>query len=87
MKKPQFQEAVHQVVAAIPKGSVMTYGDVAAAAGYPGAARAVGSLMAKNIDPSIPCHRVIRSDGTIGNYNRGGYQRKQELLREEGYLK
>ena len=50
-------------------------------------ARAVGAVMRKNFDESIPCHRVVHSDGTIGNYNRGGQARKTELLREEGFLK
>lgn len=82
----KFVERVHQVVAAIPKGSMMTYSAVAKKAGYPGAARAVGSLMAKNYDPRIPCHRVIRSDGKIGNYNRGGSKKKRALLIQEGAL-
>ncbi len=60
----------------------MTYGEVAELAGSPGAARAVGSIMKYNFDPSIPCHRVIRSDGKLGKYNRGA-GRKEELLREE----
>ena len=63
----------------------MTYKQVATAAGNPKAARVVGTLMAKNFDQSIPCHRVIRSDGKLGQYNRGA-ERKEELLREEGYM-
>jgi methylated-DNA-[protein]-cysteine S-methyltransferase len=66
------------VVAKIPKGKVMTYKQVAARAGNPKAARAVGTLMAKNYNPTIPCHRVVRSDGKIGNYNQGGRDRKRE---------
>ncbi len=81
-----FQTAVIKVVRSIPRGSVMTYGHVAAQAGHPGASRAVGTLMARNFDPTIPCHRVIKADGTIGNYNRGNDQ-KTKLLRKEGYLK
>jgi O-6-methylguanine DNA methyltransferase len=46
----------------------MTYGQVAAKAGKPGAARAVGTLMSKNYNPKIPCHRVVRSDGKVGGY-------------------
>ncbi len=83
----KFAEKVYAVVAKIPKGKTMTYKQVAAKAGKPGAARAVGSLMAKNYRPNVPCHRVIRSDGRIGNYNRGGSARKTEMLREEGFLK
>lgn len=78
-----FCERVLAIVRKIPMGSVMTYKDVARAAGSPGAARAVGSIMKSNYDPSIPCHRVIRSDGLIGEYNRGK-KRKRELLTHEG---
>ncbi len=83
----KFIERVHAVVAKIPRGSMMTYAAVAKKAGSPGAARAVGTLMAKNYDPKIPCHRVIRSDGKIGNYNRGGPKKKRALLIKEGALK
>lgn len=83
----KFAEKVYGVVAKIPKGKTMTYKQVANKAGKPGAARAVGSLMAKNYRAGVPCHRVIRSDGRIGQYNRGGQLRKTELLREEGFLK
>lgn len=62
----------------------MSYGEVARRAGFPGAARAVGSLMAKNFDPCIPCHRVIRSDGRPGEYNRGGEREKRRLMLLEG---
>lgn len=55
-----------------------------ALSGFPGAARAVGTVMRKNFDPLVPCHRVICSDGRLGAYNRGGAERKAELLREEG---
>jgi methylated-DNA-[protein]-cysteine S-methyltransferase len=75
---------VYAIVSKIPKGTVMTYGEVAKKAGKPGAARAVGMFMANNYDPKIPCHRVVRSDGKIGNYNRGGAARKKELLTKEG---
>ncbi len=80
----EFQTKVIKVVKSIPPGSVLTYKQVATQAGNPKASRAVGSLMAKNFDPTIPCHRVIRSDGTLGEYNRGK-SRKAELLRKEGY--
>ncbi|MDO8517705.1 MAG: MGMT family protein [bacterium] len=81
-----FSKRVYTIVARIPRGKVMTYKQVAARAGSPGAARAVGSLMKRNYSPKIPCHRVVRSDGKIGQYNRGGKERKLELLREEGFL-
>ena len=73
------------MVAKIPKGKTMTYKQVATRAGNPHAARAVGMLMSKNYNKAIPCHRVIRSDGKVGNYNRGGANRKEEILREEGW--
>jgi O-6-methylguanine DNA methyltransferase len=80
-----FREKALSVVRSIPKGSVMTYQEVAAKAGSPGASRAVGSLMKANHDPSIPCHRVVRSDGSIGEYNRaGGSKTKWSRLEEEG---
>ncbi len=78
-----FQEKVYAVVKKIPKGKVMTYAEVARKIGKPGAARAVGTVLSKNYDPKIPCHRVIRSDGTIGNYNRGGAKAKLEILKRE----
>ncbi|MCA9353956.1 MAG: MGMT family protein [Candidatus Kaiserbacteria bacterium] len=78
-----FTERVRAVVKAIPVGKVMTYAEVAAVAGNPKAARAVANIMARNFDPEIPCHRVIRSDGRPGGYNRGGEKVKQALLEEE----
>jgi len=79
-----FSEKVRDIVRKIPKGKTMTYKEVATKAGNPKAARAVGAVMRTNYDPSIPCHRVIASDGTMRGYNRGGVQRKQEMLFEEG---
>ncbi len=81
-----FKEKVLEVVRKIPKGSVLTYKQVAQKAGSPKAFRAVGAVMSKNFNPDIPCHRVIRSDGRIGNYNRGGVEKKIMILREEGYI-
>lgn len=78
-----FRDRVLEIVRAIPAGETMTYGEVAEAAGKPGAARAVGNIMSKNFNPDIPCHRVIRSDGKLGGYNRG-VERKVVLLRAEG---
>lgn len=80
-----FAKRVYSVVASIPRGKTLTYKEVAALAGSPNAFRAVGTLLSHNWDPNIPCHRVIRSDGTAGEYNRGA-QRKCEWLREEGAL-
>jgi len=80
-----FADKVRDVVKKIPKGSVLTYTQVAHKAGNAKAARAVGTVMKGNYDPKIPCHRVIRSDGKIGEYNRGGPKAKTALLRKEGY--
>ncbi len=61
----------------------MTYSEVARRAGSPRAARAVGNILHTNYDPGIPCHRVVRADGTSGGYNRGA-RRKIEILHAEG---
>ncbi len=82
-----FEEKVLDIVRKIPKGKTLTYIQVAKKAGSPNAARAVGSIMKKNFRPDVPCHRVIRSDGKIGDYNRGGSNVKLELLRKEGAIK
>lgn len=79
-----FQKKVLSVVKGIPRGSVLAYGEVASAAGYPGAARAVGTLMKHNYDPQVPCHRVIAASGFIGSYNRGGTIEKARILLREG---
>lgn len=80
----KFSQDILDVVRNIPRGGVLTYGEVSRRAGYPGAARAVGSLMKRNTDPDIPCHRVIRADGRPGQYNRGGEPAKRKLLEREG---
>jgi O-6-methylguanine DNA methyltransferase len=77
-----FKEKVLEVVKKIPKGKTLSYKQVAKLAGSPNAYRAVGNILNKNYDPKIPCHRVIRSDGKIGGYNRG-IKKKVELLRKE----
>ncbi|MCE9628470.1 MAG: MGMT family protein [Candidatus Vogelbacteria bacterium] len=78
-----FSQAVYEVVRKIPKGQVLTYKEVAALAGRPLAFRAVGNILTKNHDPKVPCHRVVRSDGKVGGYNRGSLN-KQKLLQQEG---
>jgi methylated-DNA-[protein]-cysteine S-methyltransferase len=80
--KLSFKERVLNVVKKIPKGKVLTYKEVAQRAGSPSAYRAVGNILNKNYDPSVPCHRVIKSDGSAGGYNRGKH-RKKELLKKE----
>lgn len=79
-----FSEKVKKIVSTIPKGSVLSYSEVAHAAGSSRAYRAVGTIMSNNKDPNIPCHRVIRSDGRAGGYNQGGSLQKIARLREEG---
>ena len=79
-----FADRVRAVVRQIPKGQVLTYGEVALRAESPGAARAVGNIMKANTDPTVPCHRVIASGGRAGGYNRGGAERKIAILRKEG---
>ena len=82
-----FKEKVLKIVASIPRGQVMTYKEVAKKAGNEKASRAVGNLMKANYNKSIPCHRVIRSDGKVGQYNRGGSKAKLALLKAEGGVK
>lgn len=84
MQKSNFTEKVKNIVAKIPKGKTMTYKEVADAAGNPKAARAVANIMAANYDPKVPCHRVIRTDGGLGGYNRGGIVKKRAILKSEG---
>lgn len=81
-----FKDRVLQIVKNIKKGDVMTYKSVAAMAGSPRASRAVGSFMRMNYDKAIPCHRVVRSDGVVGDYNRGGINQKVEILKSEGVV-
>ncbi|OHA17658.1 MAG: hypothetical protein A2664_03505 [Candidatus Taylorbacteria bacterium RIFCSPHIGHO2_01_FULL_46_22b] len=83
--KNSFKERVYTVVALIPKGKVLTYGEVARRAKSPRAYRAVGNILKRNFNPAIPCHRVICSDGSIGEYNRGR-ERKIALLKREGFV-
>lgn len=76
---------VLRACAAIPAGEVRSYAELAAAAGRPRAVRAAGHAMAVNPVPNVvPCHRVIRSDGRLGNYGAGGSERKAVMLRAEG---
>jgi len=80
-----FQEKVFAVVRKIPRGKVLTYQEVARRAGRPLAFRAVGNILNKNYNPAVPCHRVVRSDGKIGGYNRGS-EKKLLILKREGAL-
>ena len=78
-----FREKVLSIVAKIPKGETLSYKEVARRAGNQKAARAVGAIMRANHDPRIPCHRVIRSDGSLGGFNRGAELKKKLLKRED----
>jgi AraC family transcriptional regulator of adaptative response/methylated-DNA-[protein]-cysteine methyltransferase len=80
-----FQEAVWRELRKIPAGETRSYADIAAAIGHPKAVRAVGSANGDNhVCVLIPCHRVIRSDGSLGGYG-GGIERKKKLLAAEGH--
>ncbi|EQD44707.1 methylated-DNA--protein-cysteine methyltransferase [mine drainage metagenome] len=88
MGMTEFQKRVLLAVRSIKRGSTATYKQVAKAAGYPKAYRAVGTVLRGNpFPPFVPCHRVIRSDGSIGNYSgKGGIRAKRKLLISEGAL-
>ena len=81
--KSDFADRVRKVVRSIPRGKTMTYGLVAARAGRPGAARAVGTIMANNDDKSVPCHRVVRADGKPSGYNGINGPSREVLLAQE----
>ena len=93
MKKlPSFQEQVWQLTQKIPAGRITTYGLLARALDSSEASRAVGSalganpysfLQATSAREKIPCHRVVRSDGTLGSYNRGEKEKKKILELEK----
>ena len=82
----KFQLKVWAYLSKIPRGSVKTYAQVAQAIGKPLAVRAVANAIGKNpYPPKIPCHRVIRSDGSLGGYSgKGGLKTKRFLLKKEG---
>ena len=85
MKGSKFQLKVWNYLKTIPKGNVKTYKEVAIAIKSPKSARAVANACGKNpYPPKIPCHRVIRSDGSLGGYSgTGGSLRKRQLLKSE----
>lgn len=80
-----FKDQVLKTVSQIPRGRVMSYKQVAERSGSPRAWRSVGNILNKNKDPKVPCHRVIKSDGTIGGYQRG-VKEKARRLHQEGVL-
>ena len=86
LKGTVFQLKVWSYLKKIPLGSIKTYSQVAKSIGKPLAVRAVANAIAKNpFPPKIPCHRVIRSDGSLGGYSgKGGVKTKRLLLKKEG---
>ena len=87
-KGTDFQKMVWAELKKIPFGEIRTYKEIAVAIGKPKAACAVANACGKNPYPIIiPCHRVVRSDGTIGGYTGdGGVEKKRQLLRQENHL-
>ena len=86
LKGTKFQLKVWNYLKTIPKGQVRSYLEVAKAINMPKAARAVANAVGRNPNaPKIPCHRVIRSDGSLGGYSGpGGIKTKKKLLKKEG---
>jgi methylated-DNA-[protein]-cysteine S-methyltransferase len=83
MKAVSFKEKVQAIVKKIPKGKTLTYKEVAIRVGNPLASRAVGNILHRNRDLKVPCHRVVRSDGTFGGYNHLRGLSKEALLKKE----
>ena len=85
LKGTKFQLKVWNYLKKIPRGKVKTYSEVAKSIGKPLAVRAVANAIGKNpLAPQIPCHRVIRSDGSLGGYSgKGGIKTKKLLLKKE----
>ena len=83
----KFQRMVWNGIANIPKGNVLTYQELANEIGYPDSVRAVATACGKNpYAPEIPCHRVVRKDGSLGGYSaNGGINKKKEMLENEGH--
>lgn len=81
-----FRDKVYEILRTIPPGKVVTYGQLAAMAGRPNAARAVGMFMKNNPDaPRTPCHRVVAADGSMHGYSgQGGIETKRKMLASEG---
>ena len=88
LKGTKFQLKVWKYLKSIPRGELRTYSQVAIAIKKPKAVRAVANAIGKNpYAPKIPCHRVIRSDGSLGGYSgKGGIYTKRKLLKLEGVL-
>ena len=87
LKGTEFEIKVWKEIAKIPYGQTRSYKQLAIAIGKPNSSRAVANACGKNpYAPDVPCHRVVRSDGSIGGYSgHGGIKRKKDLLRKEGF--
>ena len=85
LKGTEFQKKVWKEILKIPKGQTKTYKDIALSIGSPKSYRAVANACGKNPLPvTIPCHRVVKSDGSIGGYSaKGGVKKKKILLSDE----
>ena len=85
LKGTKFQIKVWEYLKNIPRGKISTYSKIARAIGYPKAVRAVANAIGKNPNPiNIPCHRVVRADGSAGGYsNKGWIDKKIKLLKNE----
>ena len=83
----KFQKLVWNEIAKIPKGKILTYEQLALKINRPLSTRAVANACGKNpYVPEIPCHRVVRKDGTLGGYSaKGGINRKKKMLENEGH--
>lgn len=83
LRLTKFEHLVLAAVRRVPKGRVVTYASLARNIGAPRAARAVGQALNKNPHlVTVPCHRVVRSDGSLGGYRQGSRQKKRLLIRE-----
>ena len=79
-----FQKAVWEATKQVPRGKVTTYAAIAKFIGRPRAARAVGNALNKNpYSPKVPCHRVVKSNGSLGGFS-GGARKKKQFLEREG---
>lgn len=84
----EFSGKVYEFCSRVPKGKVTTYGKIAMAIGKPGSSRAVGQALKRNpYAPKVPCHRVVKSDGSLGGYGGAGRkktEKKMKMLEKEG---
>jgi len=85
MEKSDLANQVYDLVKKIPKGEVMTYGQIAQVLDKPKSSRAIGNILHRNFSSQIPCHRVVNREGRVAlNFAHGGQNRQRELLLKEG---